>query len=300
MHPRLPEDEKIAHASLTAQNDVIEQWSTICGCRMRFLQAGDPQGPPLLLIHGLLGYSFSWRYNLAALARSRRLLAPDLPGVGFSERVPGLDCSLPAMARRLLCFLREQGVASVDILGTSHGGGLAIVLAALAREQSVEIKKLVLVAPVNPWSRHGLAITSLLSTPAGAALYRAMRPFFRFAHRIALARMYGDPRRISPGTLEGYSAPLRIEGTTDHVLRIVDCWKSDLSEIGSALPKVADLPTLLVWGDRDRAVLPSSAAALTAQFHSAELAIIRTAGHLPYEELPDEFNRLVETFLRSD
>jgi pimeloyl-ACP methyl ester carboxylesterase len=292
----LPENGKIAQDLSLTENGVSEHWITTGGCRMRYLLAEGPQ-PPLLLIHGLLGYSFSWRYNLVALSRARKVIAVDLPGVGFSERVAGLDRSLPAMAERLLGFVRELKISALDVLGTSHGGGLATVLAAMARERSVEVNKLVLVAPVNPWSQHGSAITSFLATPAGTALYRGVSPFFRFTHRIALARMYGDPRRIKPGALEGYSAPLRIPGTTEHLLKIVQCWNSDLGEIESALPKIADVSTLLVWGDRDRAVLPSSAPILEAQFRNARLAIIKTAGHLPYEELPEEFNRVVSEFL---
>jgi len=265
---------------------------------MRYLVAGDSKSaPPLLLIHGLLGYSFSWRNNLSALAENRRVYAIDLPGVGFSERVPGLDCSLSAMAERLLCFLREQGIASVDIVGTSHGGGLAMVLSAMARERAIGIRKLVLVAAVNPWSRHGIAITSFLGTKIGAGLFRSIQLFAGFSHRIALTRMYGDRRRISPGTLQGYSAPLKIKGTMDHVLKIAACWQSDLDTIKDTLPRIADLPTLLVWGDRDRAVLPSSAPQLQAQFKNAELRVIKTAGHLPYEEMPEEFNRVLIEFL---
>lgn len=300
MHQRLPQNRNIAATAALAQDGVTEGWSTAAGCRMRYLVAGEPSShPPLLLIHGLLGYSFSWRFNIEALAAGRRVYAVDLPGVGYSERVPELDCSARATAERLLCFLREQGIASFDLLGTSHGGGVAMMLAALTRQepQPLQARKLVLIAPINPWSRHGLALTSVLSTRAGAALFRGLHPFFRASHGTLLARLYGSSRRIPPGTVEGYSAPLEIEGTIDHALKIAACLRSDLGEIKALLPGIADIPALLIWGDRDRAVLLKSAPLLKAQFSNAELVMIKGAGHLPYEEFPEEFNAELIDFL---
>jgi pimeloyl-ACP methyl ester carboxylesterase len=300
MHQRLPENRNIAAEPGMAQDGVTERWSTAAGCRMRYLVAGSTSSqPPLLLIHGLLGYSFSWRFNLPALAAGRRVYAIDLPGVGYSERVPGLDCSARATAERLLCFLHEQGIASFDLLGTSHGGGVAMMLAALIGEQPqpLHLRKLVLVAPINPWSRHGLAITRLLSTRPGAALFRSLHPFFRHSHGMLLARLYGDSRRISPGTREGYSAPLEVNGTIEHALKIAACLRDDVDNVKAVLPTISDVSTLLMWGDCDRAVLPASAAPLKAQFNNAELVVIKGAGHLPYEECPEEFNRILIEFL---
>src|SRR5437868_10735051 len=89
---------------------------------MRYLR--DGVGPPLLLLHGLLGYSFSWRYAIPALARHATVHAVDMLGVGFSDRPRGLDCCLRANAERLLCFLDAVGMAECDLLGTSHGGAV--------------------------------------------------------------------------------------------------------------------------------------------------------------------------------
>ena len=95
------------------------------GYRMRYLRAGS--GPPLLLLHGLLGYSFSWRFTIPALAGKATLYAVDMPGVGFSDRPPNSDGSLRAHAERLVRFLDGVGVASFDLLGTSHGGAVAMM-----------------------------------------------------------------------------------------------------------------------------------------------------------------------------
>ena len=67
-----------------------------------------------------------------------------------------------------------------------------------------------------------------------------------------------------------------------------------------ALPRVAQLPTLLVWGDRDPAVDPASAAPLHGILRQSELRIVPTGGHVLFEELPDEANRIMRDWLRRE
>jgi len=257
---------------------------------MRYLRAGS--GRPLLLIHGLLGYSFSWRFNLGEFARCSTVYAVDLPGVGFSDR-PVLDCSLGAIARRLAGFLAQLGVREFDLLGTSHGGAVAMMLAALEPQR---VRRLVLSAPANPWSSYGRLLVRFFSSAPGRFLAPRMMGISAI-HRIQLRRMYGKASRITPGTLEGYSAAIAIPGTVEHVLRVVRCWNSDLDELRRTIPAITDIPTLLLWGTRDIPVPLASAASLQAQFRRAELVLFDGAGHLPYEEVPEAFNRAVLDFL---
>ena len=93
------------------------------GARMRYLHAGS--GRPLILLHGLFAYSFSWRYALPALAAHASVYAPDLLGAGFSDRPRGIDHSVRGTARRVLQFADKLGLESFDLLGTSRGGAVA-------------------------------------------------------------------------------------------------------------------------------------------------------------------------------
>ncbi|MGH9491913.1 MAG: alpha/beta fold hydrolase [Terriglobales bacterium] len=271
---------------------VEERFAAVDGLLMRYLRAGA--GPPLLLIHGLIGYSFSWRFNLAALAPHATLFAVDLPGMGYSQRSPTMDCRLPAAAARLLHFLDDLKLDSLDVLGTSHGGGLAMMLAAMAEGR---VRRLILVAPVNPWSRHGRLLAPLLARIPGGSRLHPLLMRLGPLHRFLLRRQYGDPRRISPGTLEGYVAALKIPGTLDYARRALHDWRADLRELERVLPRIAHIPTLLVWGSRDRVVLPASARPLLQNFARAELTMLDGAGHVPYEEVPEEFNHAVIRFL---
>lgn len=262
---------------------------------MRYLREGT--GRPLLLLHGLLGYSFSWRYVIPALAPFADVHAVDMLGVGFSDRPRGLDCCLQASAERLIRFLDSVGITSCDLVGTSHGGAVAMRAASLAPDR---IHRLVLVAPANPWSNHGRLMASFLSTPPVNWLFPRMAPFLRVTHDRLLRRLYGDPSRIRPGTLEGYSEPLAQPGAFQTGLSILSTWARDMEELRTILPSISHIPTLVIWGNLDNAVDPASAEPLCRQFQHSQLLMLPGVGHLPYEEAPEQFNDAVIQFLQAD
>jgi pimeloyl-ACP methyl ester carboxylesterase len=269
-----------------------ECWSGLDGYRMRYLRGGS--GPPLLLLHGLLGYSFSWRFALPALAERATVYAVDMPGSGFSDRPPQANGSFRAHAERLLRFLDSVGIDSCDLLGTSHGGAVAMRAASLAPER---VRSLILVAPVNPWAAHGRRLAPFLSSTPVSWLLLRCEPGLGMFHDTLLRRMYGDPGRIPPGTLAGYSAAFKIPGTLNYGLGVVRSWNSDLADLESALPRITSIPTLLLWGTKDTAVSPDSAERLRRQFKQCEVETFDGVGHLPYEEVPERFNSSVIAFL---
>ena len=274
---------------------VEERWATVEGARMRYLCAGS--GPPLILLHGLLGYSFSWRFAIPELAKQSSVYAPDMLGAGFSEQPANLECTLSAAAHRVLSFAQEVGISCFDLLGTSHGGAVAMMAAALAKEPQ-QVRSLILVAPVNPWSGHGRRLAPLLSGRLGSFLFPVIAPRAAFVHGWVLRRLYGDTRRIAPGTLEGYKRPLEVSGRLDYPVQILSSWGKDLDALQLCLPGIENLPTLLIWGDLDRAVDPASAKSLQACFRNVRSVVFEGIGHLPYEESPEQFTQAVTEFLR--
>ena len=262
---------------------------------MRYVRAGS--GPPLLLVHGLLGYSFSWRFAIPALAQHATVYAIDMLGTGFSDRPAKLDCSLKASAERMLQFMDKTGLASCDLLGTSHGGAVAIMAAAGAPDR---VRRLILVDPVNPWSAHGQRLTVFLSSSLIAPLFPILIPHARSLHEYYHRRMFSDPSRIPPDSLEGYRKPMRTPGSYEYALGVARSWNSDLKQLESALPRITNIPTLLIWGSKDTAVDPASATQLKQQFRDCQLVTFDGVGHLPYEEAPEEFNRAVAKFLSSN
>jgi pimeloyl-ACP methyl ester carboxylesterase len=286
-----------ARVAATSGAGVEECWIELDGARMRYLRSGS--GPPLILLHGLLGYSFSWRFTMPALAPYATVYAPDLLGAGFSDRAFKFDHSVRATARRVVRFAEQLGLSSFDLLGTSHGGAVAMMAAEECLEPGsvVRVKSLVLVAPVNPFSSHGKWLAPFLGTPLGAALFRLTIPRMPFLFPYWHRRMYGNRSHIPPGTFEGYMAPLAVPGLFEHGLNIVRTWRHDLVELETVLPKLASLPTLILWGSDDPAVYASSARPLAKFFPNSQTLIFEGVGHLPYEECPEKFNRALIKFL---
>ncbi|HKD16154.1 MAG TPA: alpha/beta fold hydrolase [Candidatus Angelobacter sp.] len=273
--------------------EVNERWTEIQGQRMRFLEAGT--GLPLLLIHGLLGGSFCWRFVMPALTPRFRVHAVDLPGAGLSDDV-GVDCSMSRQAERLNGFIEQMGWNEVTLVATSFGGAIALLTAAKDLERVGRVRSLVLSSPVNPWSDFGQRRIRFLSSRLGGYFLRTVLPISRPCHGIALRRMYADPACVPADALEGYRASVLRRGRAQNVLTTLRAWQRDLARLRDAIPKLR-IPTLLIWGARDKAVDPRSGAALQKHLPNSELKLIQGAGHLPFEEKPEEFNRLTLEFL---
>ena len=299
--PELDTTEQVGPIPEVAKIPRTEECNvTLDGVRWRYLHAGS--GSPLLLIHGFMAYSFSWRFNMLALSQHFSVYAIDLPGCGFSQRPDAPQCALAGDAEGVLRFMEHFGMEQADVLGTSRGGGLAIVLAALAAQRSIShrIRRLILVSAINPWSSYGRFLTRFLSTALGGPLVTNVLPKQHWLMLRYLRKLYGDPRHMAPGTIEGYNAGLEVPGSFEHILRVVRSWHCDLALIEESLPAISGLPTLLLWGSRDTAIYPSSAYELQRRLKNSALVMLDGVGHVPYEEVPEEFNRVICDFLLHD
>lgn len=269
-----------------------EEWVRVEGHRVRFQRSGA--GPALVLVHGLLGYLFSWRFAAPLLANDREVFALDMPGSGLSDCSAQLDCRLKAAAQRLLGFMDAMGISSCDLLGSSYGGTTAMMAAALVPER---FRTLTLVSPANPWSKIGRMRIKALDLPFLANVFPTTARLLTPLNAFSISRMFGDSRRMPADTIPGYGAVLSRPGVVEHAVKIVRCFQTDMKRFPAVLPKAAHIPTLLIWGNRDRVVDPASAEAVRRQFQNAQVAVIQGAGHLPYEEYPEEFSRIVLDFL---
>jgi pimeloyl-ACP methyl ester carboxylesterase len=223
---------------------IEERWLDLPGGRMRYLKAGS--GPPLILIHGLMGYSFSWRFTLPALAPHATVYAIDNLGAGLSPANEGMDCTVRAAAERVLQFADALGIKDFDLLGTSHGGGVAIMVAAICAERCAEkrcaetknsrLQRLVLVAPVNPWSAHGKRLAPFMGSAFGSMLFLSAFERWPALHALGLRRLFGDRSKIPPDSLAGYRIPARKNHALRHAARIVRNWTADLAALEAALP----------------------------------------------------------------
>jgi 4,5:9,10-diseco-3-hydroxy-5,9,17-trioxoandrosta-1(10),2-diene-4-oate hydrolase len=282
-----------ASATVKRRNtDLEEAFVLVDGVKVHYQRAGT--GRPLLLLHGLVGSAKNWRQNITFLSRDSSVYAVDLFNMGESERIPGLNAGLEATADRLAACMDALGVAEADIAGHSHGGAVAMMFAARHPDR---VRSLILFAPANPFCDLGHQLIRFYQTRFGIWLARQIPVLPRMLKATALSRMYGDPSRVSAGSLEGYIEGLHVPGTMDHILQIVDRWFVDMGLLRSALTGLVAKPTLLIWGDRDRAVGLPSGRELQRTLPQSSLMVIPGAGHIPFEEVPDICNKAMRDWL---
>lgn len=269
-----------------------EAFVDVADARVYYLHAGS--GRPMLLIHGLIGSSANWRNNIDALAEQASVYAIDLVNMGKSQRVGGLDAGLKATANRVIAIMDALNLAEADIVAHSHGGAVALMLAA---RHPKRVRRLVLFAPANPYCRTGDLIVRSYCTPWGR-LFACMLPYLPSQiQRFALGEVYGGPDRVGDSCLQEIVAGLRSPITLRHVLSTVPCWFADRDQLKAALRRIKRIPTLLVWGDRDCTVTVDSAVKLKRKLRRSELIVLPGCGHAVFEEQPEEANRIVLEWL---
>ncbi len=263
----------------------------------RFVQAGGlswhvqemGQGPTLLLLHGTGASTHSWRDLLPLLARDFHVIAPDLPGHGFTEAPERDRLSLPAMARGLTSLLGKLGVEPEGIVGHSAGAAIAmqmVLTGAVAPSCLISLNGALL-----PFK--GVA-SQLFPSVARLLVLNPLVPRL-FAWRAGSTEAVTQLLEGMGSRLDARGQDLyqRLFSNRVHVastLGMMANW--DLEALGRSFGRV-DLPVLLVVGAGDRAVPPSDARAVAARLPDARIETLPGAGHLIHEEKPADIAALI-------
>ena len=246
-------------------------------------------GPPLLLLHGTGAATHSWRALMPALAQHFTVIAPDLPGHGFTEMPASARLSLPGMARSMLDLLRVLNLSPV--LAAGHSAGAAI-LARMALDGRIAPRGLVsLNGAFLPFGGPAGQVFSplarvLVGLPGLPKVFtwQAARP--RSVNRLLDA----TGSRIEPAGAAQYA---RLVSNSRHVaaaLGMMAHW--DLQPLLHDLPRLQP-PLLLIAGGSDRSIPPEQAERVRGLVPGARLAVMPGLGHLSHEEQPEETAALV-------
>ncbi len=270
-----------------------------------FVQAGDTRmyyqkagsgDVPIVLVHGFGASSFSWRNNLNPIAAAGfTVYAPDMRGFGLSDKGWDKSMSQDAQADRLKTFLDAVGIDRAVLAGNSMGGG---IVTNFALRYPDRVRGLVLVdAAIYGGMNSGL-VSALVSLPG---IQRWAQHLVRFIlanddrNASTIKSAWFDGSQVTPDVLSGYRRALQ---TPDWDIGLLALLRDGMSnDLG---PRLKDLhaPTLIVWGEHDTWISPSNAPKLNADIAGSKLAIIPQAGHVPHEEKPEEFNKLVIDFVK--
>jgi pimeloyl-ACP methyl ester carboxylesterase len=269
---------------------------------------GAPDGPPLVLVHGLGGSHLNWDLLAPQLTGHGRVLAIDLPGFGLS-RPTGRPATIRSNVAVLAEFLREVCEPPVVLVGNSMGG---LVSALLTREEPHLVRALVLLDPALPAPARVLRSPSAAATlvlhalpGVGERLRRGRRR--RIGGRATVhetLRLCGvDAAAIPAGLVERSVALVErqsdVAGTDRAFLSASRslAWTLVRARRFRAVLSAIPVPVLLVHGDRDQLV-PIDAARAIARAHPAwRFVELAGGGHLPQLQAPEELAALILDWL---
>jgi magnesium chelatase accessory protein len=268
-------------------NREASRFVDVAGIRWHVQVMGD--GPAALLLHGTGAATHSWAALAPLLARRFRVIAPDLPGHGFTAMPGWSRMSLPGIAAALANLLAALRAEPRIVVGHSAG---AAILARMALDGAIAPQGIAsLTGALLPL--HGLA--GVLFSPAARLL--SFNPLvsrlfaWRASDETAVRRLIASTgSTLDAGGIAQYGRLLRSPQHVGGALAMMAHW--DLQPLRRDLPRLKP-PLLLVVGGNDRTVPPAEARRVRALLPSAEPVELPALGHLAHEERPDLVARLL-------
>ena len=270
---------------------------TVRGLSIRVHETGDPQNPPILLLHGIGRSLEDWLPQHERLSDGRRVLSVDLPGFGLSERLPGA-ITLAGLADGVVATLDALGEQRpLHVMGNSLGGAVAMQLLTAAPQR---VATLTLVNSAGFGKEVAFFLRALAIPGLGRRLMRRMDAaaarrverslFFDRAHVTQERVDFALQVAARPGYAEVFLETARALGGFRGIRQP---WRDTLLAGAARHPR----PTLLVWGDRDLILPAAHLAAAQAAFPHARSHLFPHTGHMPQIERADEFADLARQFL---
>lgn len=252
-------------------------------------------GEPVVLIHGLLGNTTTWRNITPALASRHRVIAVDLVGFGHSSRSFTSPLTLAGHASRVVAMLDALGFEHAAIVGHSLGGAVAQHIAVSHPQR---ISRLALIASLHAGDAPvwGNAARRAEAAARYAAIGLRVPPAVRLATARALRQLAVDPASVDRDQVLNYSEPLCRPGTLAAFRAL---FASVDREPGADLHRIAT-PTLVISAGRDTSIPVSTGTRLASAIAGAQHVVIEGAGHLCAEEHGDEVTALLCAFLATN
>ncbi|HEY1285863.1 MAG TPA: alpha/beta fold hydrolase [Solirubrobacterales bacterium] len=263
------------------------------GAEVGYAEMGE--GPPLLLIHGISGSWQNWLETIPHFARSRRVLAPDLPGFGSSP-MPSWEIDMPAYGRLIHDFCEKLGIGSdAAIVGNSLGGFVAAEAVTSVQGGFERLGLISAAGIINTWAPEQRAVVT-------AYAWKTLGPLFARRSREIVASpglrqaVFGRIMRY-PNRLRAELLWEQISSGLTHCPGFGDALHAAIRhDLRDRLGSI-EMPTLIVWGFDDRVIPVQAALSYHRRIPRSRLEIFERTGHVPQLERPGRFNPLLEEFL---
>lgn len=252
------------------------------GVRLNYRDEGNPDGPPLVLIHGYSASAADWDPWAERLGSAYRIIALDLPGHGLTQTPQGYHASVAGYVEAVNALVGRLGLHRFVLAGNSLGGETAWRFA-LAHPQ--DLRGLVLIDAAGWPAPKAKGVDALLyaalKAPAVRALAQTMddRPMIRDGLKAA----FENPALATPALIDRYVDLSRAPGHRAILIGLTD---NGMVATAARLSAIA-VPTLVMAGAEDRLIPSTDAARFAAAIPGAKLILYPAVGHLPMEEAPD-------------
>jgi pimeloyl-ACP methyl ester carboxylesterase len=262
------------------------------GVPVHYQEAGESDSPPMVVIHGFASSNLVWSKVLLGLAdMGFRVIAPDLPGYGYSGKPRDFDYTITSQAAMIVGFLKQLGIERTVLVGSSYGGAVA---ATIALDHPTLVEKLILVGAVTNNRPTRYMLMRLLGSPVIGDILSPLLAGSLTLVRRRMKRVYDrhswvlDERRVQARHL-----PLRTRGTHRAIIRTVRRWDADRVSRDAHL---ISQPSLVIWGENDREVPLRDGERIHQEIPNSRFIVFRECGHIPHEEYPERFTEVVSEF----
>ncbi len=271
------------------------QFIEVEGVRVHYQEADAQQkdAPVVILLHGFCASTFVWSDTFLPIASAGfRVIVPDLMGFGFSEKPRDAEYTIASQARLIIGLMDELGIERATVVGSSYGGAVAGMC---ALDYAERVERLVLVdAVINDEVKR----QPLLQLAASPLMGDVISPVLLSTYRLTRWRMrkvYGKGASwlLEDERVRAHHRPLRTSSAHRAVIRTLRRWNASRIEREAHLIRQ---PTLLIWGEDDVDIPLAHGKLMFERIPNARLIVFRRCGHLPQEEYPREFTKLVTEF----
>jgi len=290
-------DTDLAAMTEKYANDASQFVENAEGLRVHYRDQGNPDGAPIVLVHGTSASLHTWEPLAKRLGGQYRIITYTQPGHGLTGPHPRDDYSFAGMAEALDLVTEELGLDRFTLGGNSMGGWVAWRYA-LANPGRVDA--LVLLDASGMPLREGEEEPplnlgfKLLGTPAGRMLMQQYTPRSLVAKS---ARQSVSVQSVmDEAAVDRYWELLRLPGNRKAAaLRAMADREMDYADQVSEI----SAPSLILWGAEDQLIFASAATSFDERLTNSQTVIYQGVGHIPMEEVPDKTARDIDAFLAS-
>lgn len=263
----------------------------IDGLEVHYRDRGPREAPALVLLHGSSASLHTWEGWAAELKDRFRVISLDLPAHGLTGPWPEVgDYSLDGYADFLDRFADRLGLKRFSLAGNSMGGAIAWTYAGRNPER---VERLILIDAAGYPRPDSRRFFGLMRLPGAELLLRWFTP--RFVVAATIRSIYGDPAKVDEALIDRYRDMVLRAGNRGAILARLQAYEPDPN-----LLRALDMPVLVMWGAKDRMVLPANAFRFQSDIADARLQIYEQVGHVPMEEIPARSAADARAFLLGD